>query len=180
MSAPCYYGCFDVLTQRSDTSVRKRSFRSSIVCTFPKVMLWSMHCADLVIFACQQGWSGCGPFWRAGRNQTNYVACCLSTNGHAAKATTRFTKKCAPITGENEFSKLAQRSDHSSIQHKVRTTLKRKLEFQHSIFGVLVRTCVLFSTNQLPARATARFILKIAPHLGESLNTTSTTSFIHN
>ena len=151
MSAPCYYGCFDVLTQRSDTSVRKRSSRWSVVCFFPKVMLWSRPCAEFVIFACHKGWSGCGPFWRAGRNQTNYVACCVSINGHAASATTRFTNKCAPITGENEFSKLAHGSNHSSNQHQVCTILKRKLDFQHSIFDVLVRTCVLFSTNQLPA-----------------------------
>ena len=115
-------------------------------------MLWSRPCADLVIFACQQGWSGCGPFWRSGRNQTNYVACWVSVNGHAAQATARFTDKCAPCSGEQEFSKLAHRSHHSSIQHNVCTILKRKLDVQHSIFGVLVRTCV-FGFHKSASRA---------------------------
>ena len=106
-------------------------------------MLWSRPCADLVIVACQKGWSGCGPFWRAGHTQTIYVACCLSINGHTTQATTRFTNKRAPIAGEKEFSKLAHRSSHSSIQYKVFTIIKRKLVFQHSIVGVLVRTCVV-------------------------------------
>ena len=97
-----------------------------------------------------KGWSGCGPFWRAGRNQTNYVACCVSVNGHAAQATARFMDKCAPCSGEQEFSKLAHSSNHSSIPHKVCTILQRNLGFQHSICGVSVRTCVLVFLKSAP------------------------------
>ena len=59
-------------------------------------------------------------------------------------------EQCAPFTGEHEFSKLAHSSSHRSIQHQVCTTCKRKLDFQHSMCGVLVRTCVFVFHQSAP------------------------------
>ena len=164
MSAPCYYGCFDVLTQRSDTSVRKRSSRWSVVCFFPKVMLWSSPCAEFVIFACHKRLVWLRPFLESGP-QPDQLCCMLFINTwprrpghnsvHEQVCSTHWRQRVFNVGAALEPQLDSTYSVHYSQATARLSALDNLVCLWEHVF--------VFSTNQLPARATARFIQQLAP-----------------